>query len=77
MATVVPVTTFPYETSLDVAVTTWYGMGKDDDGEPVQLAVFLIALSRLQGRSAARASRSAEATAASRITRSPTRQGCR
>lgn len=40
MATVVPVTTFPYETSLDVAVTTWYGMGKDDDGEPVQLVVF-------------------------------------
>lgn len=40
MTTVVPVTTFPYETSRDVAVTTWSGMQQDDDGEPVRLAVF-------------------------------------
>jgi hypothetical protein len=39
MATVVPVTTFPFETSLDVAVTTW-DLTADDDGEPVRLAVY-------------------------------------
>lgn len=40
MATRVPVTTFPFETSLDVAVTTWSGLLFDDDGEPVRLAVY-------------------------------------
>lgn len=40
MATIVPVTTFPFETSLDVAVTTWDAMLADDDGEPVRLAVY-------------------------------------
>lgn len=40
MATRVPVTTFPFETSLDVAVTTWSGLLSDDDGEPVRLAVY-------------------------------------
>lgn len=34
------VTTFPFETSLDVAVTTWAGLSADDDGEPVRLAVY-------------------------------------
>lgn len=40
MATVAPVTSFPFETSLDVAVTTWNNLLADDDGEPVRLAVF-------------------------------------
>ena len=40
MSTVTPTTTFPFETSLDVAVTVWSGMGADDDGEPVRLAVY-------------------------------------
>jgi hypothetical protein len=40
MATVVPVTTFPFETSLDVAVTTWTPLASNDDGEPVRLAVY-------------------------------------
>ena len=40
MATVAPITTFPFETSSDVAVTTWAAMAADDDGEPVRLAVY-------------------------------------
>lgn len=40
MATRSAVTTFPFETSQDVAVTTWAGMLADDDGEPVRLAVY-------------------------------------
>lgn len=40
MATRPSVTTFPFETSLDVAVTTWAGLSADDDGEPVRLAVY-------------------------------------
>lgn len=40
MATVVPVTSFPFETSLDVAVTTWADLLSGDDGEPVRLAVY-------------------------------------
>lgn len=40
MATRSPVTTFPFETSQDVAVTTWDGLLADDDGEPVRLAVY-------------------------------------
>lgn len=40
MATVVPVTSFPFETSLDVAVTTWASLLSGDDGEPVRLAVY-------------------------------------
>ena len=40
MATVGPVTTFPFETSLDVAVTTWAPLAADDDGAPVRLAVY-------------------------------------
>jgi hypothetical protein len=40
MATVDPVTTFPFETSLDVAVTTWSNLAQDDDGVPVRLAVY-------------------------------------
>ena len=40
MPTVAPVTTFPFETSRDVAVTTWAPMLADDDGEPVRLAVY-------------------------------------
>jgi hypothetical protein len=40
MATRSPVTTFPFETSLDVAVTTWSGLLTGDDGEPVRLAVY-------------------------------------
>lgn len=40
MATIVPVTTFPFETSSDVAVTTWDSLAADDDGEPVRLAVY-------------------------------------
>jgi hypothetical protein len=40
MATRPSVTTHPFETSLDVAVTTWDGLLLDDDGEPVRLAVY-------------------------------------
>ena len=40
MATRPAVTTFPFETSLDVAVSTWDGLRADDDGEPVRLAVY-------------------------------------
>lgn len=40
MATIAPVTTFPFETSSDVAVTTWDAMAAGDDGEPVRLAVY-------------------------------------
>lgn len=40
MATVAPVTSYPFETSLDVAVTTWSALLAGDDGEPVRLAVF-------------------------------------
>lgn len=40
MAAILPVTTYPFETSLDVAVTTWAAMQADDDGEPVRLAVY-------------------------------------
>jgi len=40
MATRPSATTFPFETSLDVAVTTWSGLLADDDGEPVRLAVY-------------------------------------
>lgn len=40
MATVVPVTSFPFETSLDVAISTWSALGENDDGEPIRLAVF-------------------------------------
>ena len=40
MSTVTPTTTFPFETSRDVAVTIWGGMAADDDGEPVRLAVY-------------------------------------
>lgn len=40
MATVDPVTTFPFETSLDVAVTTWSPLAAGDDGAPVRLAVY-------------------------------------
>ncbi len=40
MPTIAPVTTFPYESSLDVAVTTWSSLAQDDDGEPVRLAVY-------------------------------------
>jgi hypothetical protein len=40
MATRSSVTTFPFETSLDVAVTTWTGLLSDDDGAPVRLAVY-------------------------------------
>lgn len=37
---VAPVTSFPFETSTDVAVTTWAPLQADDDGEPVRLAVY-------------------------------------
>jgi hypothetical protein len=40
MATRPSVTTFPFETSLDVAVTTWAGLLSGDDGEAVRLAVY-------------------------------------
>lgn len=40
MATRSAITTFPFETSQDVAVTTWSGLRADDDGEPVRLAVY-------------------------------------
>lgn len=40
MAVIVPVTSFPFETSRDVAVTTWDNLLADDDGEPVRLAVY-------------------------------------
>lgn len=40
MATRAPTTAFPFETSLDVAVTTWSGLLANDDGEPVRLAVY-------------------------------------
>ena len=40
MATRPAVTTFPFETSLDVAVTTWAGLLSGDDGEAVRLAVY-------------------------------------
>jgi hypothetical protein len=40
VATVAPVTSFPFETSLDVAVTTWSALAQGDDGEPVRLAVY-------------------------------------
>jgi len=37
---VASVTTFPFETSTDVAVTTWAPLHQDDDGEAVRLAVY-------------------------------------
>lgn len=37
---ILAVTTFPFETSCDVAVTTWDGMVADDDGAPERLAVY-------------------------------------
>ncbi len=40
MATITPVNTQPYETSLDVVVTTWAPLAASDDGEPVRLAVY-------------------------------------
>lgn len=40
MATITPVTTFPFETSLDVAITTWSTLAAGDDGAPVRLAVY-------------------------------------
>lgn len=40
MATRPGVTTYPLETSLDVAVTTWAGLLSNDDGEPLRLAVY-------------------------------------
>lgn len=40
MATRAATTEYPFETSLDVAVTTWTGLQADDDGEPVRLAVY-------------------------------------
>lgn len=40
MATITPTTSFPFETSLDVAVTTWSSMAANDDGFPVRLAVY-------------------------------------
>lgn len=40
MPAVPAVTTFPFETSLDVAVTTWAPLAADDDGEPVRLAIY-------------------------------------
>lgn len=40
MTTRPAVTTFPFETSLDVAVTTWAGLLADDDGQGVRLAVY-------------------------------------
>lgn len=40
MTTRTSVTTFPFETSLDVAVTTWSGLLADDDGQAVRLAVY-------------------------------------
>ena len=40
MATRPAATTYPFETSLDVAVTTWSGLLADDDGAPVRLAVY-------------------------------------
>lgn len=33
-------TTYPFETSLDVAVTRWSGLLAGDDGTPVRLAVY-------------------------------------
>lgn len=38
--TIDPVTTFPFETSTDVAVTTWAPLAADDDGAAVRLAVY-------------------------------------
>lgn len=40
MATIDPTTTHPFETSSDVAVTTWASMAANDDGAPVRLAVY-------------------------------------
>lgn len=40
MAIVAPVTGFPFETSLDVAVTTWSALAQNDEGDPVRLAVY-------------------------------------
>lgn len=40
MATVDPVNSFPFETSLEVAVTTWSPLLASDDGAPVRLAVY-------------------------------------
>lgn len=40
MATIPAEISFPFETSRDVAVTTWNNMQADDDGEPVRLAVY-------------------------------------
>lgn len=40
MTTRAAVTTFPFETSTDVAVTTWDGLLADDEGEAVRLAVY-------------------------------------
>ncbi len=40
MATVAQVTTFPFESSQDVAVTTWSNLLAADDGEPVRPAVY-------------------------------------
>lgn len=38
--TVEPTTSFPFDTSTDVAVTTWAALGADDDGAAVRLAVY-------------------------------------
>lgn len=40
MTTRAPATGFPFETSLDVAVTSWAGLLAGDDGAAVRLAVF-------------------------------------
>ena len=40
MATVAPVSTQPFETSLDVVVTTWAPLAADDAGGEVRLAVY-------------------------------------
>lgn len=40
MPTIAPANSFPFETSVDVVVTTWAPLQADDDGEPVRLAVY-------------------------------------
>lgn len=40
MTTVAAVTAWPFETALDVAVTTWAGLAANDDGEPIRLVTF-------------------------------------
>jgi hypothetical protein len=40
MSTITPVNTFPFQTSQDVAITTWSGVAAGDTCEPIRLGVW-------------------------------------